>query len=136
MRPDDDNEMSVESLLVAERPEPRPGFAAELDARAAEGFARTQRQRFRLPLTPALAGAATVALVAVVVGVSGVLDRESEPIEDPAPVPSGLPGSEGAPKEGLGDERSATGDAAQSLDRAPAEAVGPSRRKVARTAGL
>ena len=135
MRPNEDNGMSVERLLVAERPEPRPEFAAELDARAAEGFAGS-RSRLRLPAMPALAGATAVALVAAVVGVSSVLDRESATIEDPAPAPSGLSGERAIGGERPGARDAAREDAPQSLESSAAEGVAPNRRKVARTAAL
>jgi Domain of unknown function (DUF4349) len=127
MTPHEDNGTSVESLLVAERPEPRPEFATQLDARAAEGFAK-ERSRPRPRLVPALAGATGVALVAAVIGASGVLDRDPATIEDPAPAPTQLETREPA--------REDAAQSAETLESAPADAVARGRRQVARTADL
>lgn len=95
-------------LVRQERPQPREGFAAELDERAASGFRRRRpvvaRVRTRLPRRKRLGRAlafAAMALVAIV----GV----------------------GAAVSGLRSEKSASGGAASSLESSPPPSVTSSR---------
>ena len=131
MRPSDDDIAILERELRATRPVPRDEFTAELDARAAAGFAKSQqgkpettRRRYRLQF--ALGAASIVLITAVAVSTSGLLD---EPTDDRL---RGLPDIQ---------ERSGAPEASQELDAATAEQtqkvpVGPAGRKVARTADL
>jgi hypothetical protein len=138
MRPHDDDRMSIESLLAAERPEPRPEFAAELDARAAKRFAKPPAPKARaFRLRYAFGAASIVVVTAVAVSASGVLDEYQRPSDDVGAIPSAADQLEDAPqlKQELGDA------ASERVQSAPVQpTLGGERprgeRQVARTADL
>jgi hypothetical protein len=137
MRPNDEDGMRFESLLVAERPEPRLEFAAELDARVAEGFAKQRQPKRRaFQLRYALGAASVVAATAVAVSVSGVLEDERPAGRDVRELPGVADQNEHAhPEAGRqSDETSAAGAVVEPFSkRVPAE---PAKRRQARTADL
>ena len=116
--PEDEGLVQLVRELRAERPEPRPGFAAGLDARAAQGFRRGEsaslaaRLRERIAATPprrllAPAGAFVTLLVvgAVAISQSGVGVDGGEPATTSIELErdaDGASGQEQAPDDGAG----------------------------------
>jgi|SRR5215213_1901651 len=145
------------TLLVAERPQPSPSFAAELDARVAARFAKPRRgdanSRGRAatrprrwsalrnrPFVPAAATALAVGLVALVVALSSgggtpqLAGGSSAPSGDAATSTSGAPAqAQVAPERAAADEFAPVPDAgALAGDAAGRDAA----RKVERTASI
>ena len=105
-------------LLHEDPPRPSPGWAHDLDARAAAGFPRPPRRRSRLrlrPLMPVLGVATSVLLVVVVVGLAG----SQGDMED-----SG--GSGGGASSSAGSEAAPSSSGGEGTEPAPpAEREGP-----------
>ncbi|MGH2988900.1 MAG: DUF4349 domain-containing protein [Solirubrobacterales bacterium] len=131
MNPHDENETTIESLLIAERPEPRSEFTAELDARAAERFVKPRAPRRRaFKLRYALGAASFVAVAAIAVSASGVLDEAGRP-EDVGRSPGVADQLE---KPSPANDRS--GEAALRFQGDPARPAPGDERRIARTADL
>jgi hypothetical protein len=133
--------------LVALRAEPDQQFAADLDARAAEGFPGSEgrierlRSRFagsgrRRVLLPALAGATTVILVATVVVASNQGGEGTAPlshVDTTTPETSRLGEAATKPEAAAGAAATATGTATSNAPLAP---VTGRRRQIERSAEM
>jgi hypothetical protein len=124
--------------LRAQRPTPRPRFAAELDERAAAGFPRRSRLRLELPSLPALrllipAGGVAAIMLAVVVALSAGGGSESggptgvhysEPNPDSAPQSKPAPHPEPNSAAAAGEASGTVFEAESATLPAPEHGVG------------
>ncbi|HYP55181.1 MAG TPA: DUF4349 domain-containing protein [Solirubrobacterales bacterium] len=132
----EDTDLATE--LRALRPKPRPGFAAELDARAAAGFPReggddrsplrraaeklSRAPRWRVP---ALAGAVAVAAIAVVTAVVAI--SEDDAFDRGAQQLAAQPQGQAAP--GAGRLRGAFAPLGREVERAAVESAASANSK-------
>ncbi|HEV7772142.1 MAG TPA: DUF4349 domain-containing protein [Conexibacter sp.] len=144
------------ALLVAERPQPSPTFAAELDACVAARFATPRRggadpraraakrpRRWQAllhrPFLPAAATALAVGLVALVVALGSGGDTQRLPTGVPALSGDAAKGTSGAVQEQAAPERAAADEAApapQAGSLTDAAAGRDAARKIERTASI